>query len=148
MKLPTIDRASSLGCLMSAAGAVVLALIGLRLGRAYFIGALVLLVVGLIIDRFAQSYRIRVHERALREVFSGFDGAFPHLTIKSRYSYPAFELVFRSEAEMNQAYSSGRVARFKAALQQLNRHYGSKTQPFDVDKAFTMKWDATKTQRL
>ena len=129
---------------------VLMILLGLQFDHGYFTGALVFLIVGLINGRCAKNYRERVHNRALREIFAGFEGALPNLNMKGNaeigcsYGYPVFELIFRSEAEMNQAESSGRVARFKNALQQLNRHAGSMKRPFDIGRALHTKWDATK----
>ncbi len=126
-------------------------LLGLHFDHVFFAGAVVFLIVGLINSRCAKDYRERVHNRALREIFAGFEGALPKLNMEGNaeigcsYGYPVFELIFRSEEEMNQAESSGRVARFKVTLQQLNRHAGSERRPFDIGMAFHMKWDATKT---
>lgn len=69
---------------------------------------------------------------AFDRIFGAFSPK-PTLKVSSSYSYPSFEVTFRSKEELAQA--ARQIAEFKGELNVLFRGYGSREGGFDAELA-------------
>lgn len=73
-------------------------------------------------------------EAIFRKIYAA-PSPMPRLEIGSSYSYPTFTLTFLSKREREAADEAGLNQSFKHEIDMLCRDYGSKSNPFDADKA-------------
>ncbi|MCD6050659.1 MAG: hypothetical protein K0Q55_2062 [Verrucomicrobia bacterium] len=80
-----------------------------------------------------REMRIRqAYLQALETAFASKNLPTPELKTGRSYSYPTFQLLFRSEAEAEQAEKAGCITEFKQALNAIYNPSG-KNSPFDFD---------------
>ena len=72
---------------------------------------------------------------------AAFDGVFgqraspPRYEMKSSYGYPAFNVTFRSAADLTEAKEKGLNAKFLGAIGAICKGMGPKNRPFDASLA-------------
>src|SRR5512141_1825803 len=91
------------------------------------------------------AYRLILHRiesnrqrSAFNLVFEKFDSTKPNLIISSSYSYPHFELIFKTKEDMEKAQREGFIKQFTVRIQeicQLPSEAGRKAWPFDAERA-------------
>ncbi|MBI5767400.1 MAG: hypothetical protein HZA93_06360 [Verrucomicrobia bacterium] len=104
-------------------------------------GALIL--VGLFCGYFIVSTR-RERDRAkrvdaaFREVYAQLS-PLPVMEISGAYGFPAFKILFCSRPALEAA--SSRNAAFKSEIGKIYRDYGTRSNPFDADRALLFTYD-------
>lgn len=133
----TEDRFTSAGCLVAFLGACLFGFLGVAVHWTYGGVAVLLISAWLLAARYRAGVAEQIELNQLREVFNATNRPPPTLHRGDRigYGYPTFTLVFPSQADLNAAESSGRIAAFKEFIQARYAHAGSKRRPFDADLA-------------
>ena len=76
---------------------------------------------------------------ALDRSFAGFQGAKPDLKQGTAMGFPTFDLIFQSTDEMKAAEAGGFVDAFRSELSALHANIGGKRNPFNIDKAMSVR---------
>jgi len=140
MKPAHADRAFSFGCLLVFTGMVFFGYLAVNTRWTYSAAVVGLMIFWLIIARIRLGRLHRRNMKALNDIFADSGIPIPLLKEGGSYGYSSFVLMFRSEADMNNAGQSGRIDAFKQALQTFYGHQGRAGNPFDVNCALQVKY--------
>lgn len=123
--------------LLLGSGLVVVLLVTVVRYEPMWAGIAALIIVGGII---AIQPRVRKErERTRRLVDAAFRESYaqlprpPSMKMSSSYGYPAFEVIFRSKADMDDA--AMRNSQFKDAIDSIYKGYGPRSRPFRAEMA-------------
>jgi len=108
-----------------------------------YVGAAILVVLALVILNQPRVRRERARtqalvDAALRDTYASLSSP-PALKRSFSYGYPAFEVKFRSKAELEAATSMNDV--FKAKIGEIFQNCGSRRRPFIAEKATFFTYD-------
>ena len=130
-----------MGCLLVLLGTMVSGYLAFAVHWVYGGVAASLISAWILVSRSRANSAERIDSESLHEIFRPTGRSSPTLKRSSRYGYPAWTLIFPSQADFNAAESSGCISAFKAILQSRYAHLGSKDSPFDAERAIDLVYE-------